>query len=109
MTIEQCVAKIDIYIIDLSVAPTASTSDQLTWVAKYRQVKKTRLGIYLNRNSTDYSRLLQHPQRSLHRVGGTTTDRRCRRILARLQLGNNSPTRVRLDYESGHEVVEEIE
>ena len=36
------------------------------------------------------------------------TDRRCRRILARLQLGNNSPTRVRLDYESGHEVVEEL-
>jgi hypothetical protein len=36
------------------------------------------------------------------------TDRRGRRILASLQLGNNSPTRVRLDYESGHEVVEEL-
>ena len=44
MTIEQCVAKIDIYIIDLSVAPTASSSDQPDWVAKDLQAKKTQLG-----------------------------------------------------------------
>ncbi|CAB4710804.1 MAG: AAA family ATPase [Actinobacteria bacterium] len=36
--------------IDLCVAPTASTSEELDWVAKYHRAKKTRLSSYVKQN-----------------------------------------------------------
>ena len=81
--------------IDLCVAPTSSTSEELDWVAKYHRAKKTRLSSYVKRNPN-------HPElNDLYFSFSTSADSLNKSQLRRII---NSMRQIAHDFRHAHDV-----